>query len=130
MEKERYHIEKQKGDSEMEYLRERIEGNSERIKVLESLTIEMAKISTILSTQQDMSSKQDNTLGKINENLTNLNHKSDRLDERVDSLEGAVKGLRESNTLDIPDLMKKVGWTVLSLLIGGVVSQILFQVFQ
>lgn len=113
----------------MEYLKERVEGNSERIKVLETLTIEMAKISTILSTQQDMAQRQDDTLRKINDNLTDLNHKSDRLDERVDNLEVEVKGLSDSNKLDIPDFTRKVGWTILSLVIGGIVSQMLYHIF-
>lgn len=105
--------------SMMEYLKERIEGNSERIKMLETLTIEMAKISTILSTQQDMASKQDETLRQINKNLTDLNHNLDRLDERVDNLEVEVSGLSESTKLDLPDFSRKVGWTILTLTIGS-----------
>lgn len=116
-------------ESQMEYLKERVQGHDERIKVLETLTIEMAKISTILSTQQDMAKRQDDTLRKINDNLTELNHKSDRLDERVDNLEVEVKGLSDSNTLDIPDFTRKIGWTILSLVLGGVVTQILYRIF-
>lgn len=116
-------------DYQIEYFKEKIEGHESRIKILETMTSEMMKISLILESQQESNRKQDETLNKINENLNKLNYKSDRLSERVDGLEVEVKAQTEGNTIKINDLLRKVGWTVLSLVIGAGLGWI-FTLFQ
>lgn len=106
-------------DYQIEYFKEKIEGHDARIKILETMTSEMMKISLILESQQESNKKQDDTLNKINENLTKLNYKSDRLSERVDGLEVEVKEQADSNTIKVNELLRKIGWTVLSLAIGA-----------
>lgn len=106
-------------DYRYKYLEEKVNGHDERIKGLEYMSIEFTKISTILEMQQDMNKKQDETLIKINDNLTQLNQKSDRLGERVDSLEGEVKESSQRDNISFSLTVRKVLWTVATVIIGG-----------
>lgn len=112
-----------------EYLKERLENQEAKIKVLESMAVEMTKIATILEIQQAMSKEQDRVLKDISQNLSEINHKSDRLNERVDHLESEVKEHSDSNTINVGELTKKIGWTVVSLVIGGIITAIMSGVF-
>lgn len=109
---------------QLEHLRENIDRQDKRIGALEHLTIETTKISTILEMQQKMSENQDNTLVKINDNLTNLNHKTEMMGQRVDSLEDRVEKHNKDSTVNILELAKKVGWTIVTLAIGALFTWI------
>ena len=110
--------EQQQNEYRFKYLEEKISVQEERIKGLEILSNEFTKIATILEMQTEMNRKQDETLTKINDNLTTLNHTTKQLGERVNDLESEVKEVNSRDTISIGVLMRKVGWTVLTLAIG------------
>lgn len=111
--------EQQQNEYRFKYLEEKISVQEERIKGLEILSNEFTKIATILEMQTEMNRKQDETLTKINDNLTTLNHTTKQLGERVNDLESEVKEVNSRDTVSIGVLMRKVGWTVLTLAIGA-----------
>lgn len=109
-------------DYRYKYLEEKVNSHEERIKSLEVMNNEITKISTILEMQAEMNKKQDETLTKINENLTNLNVKSDRLAERVNGLENDVKEVSNRDSISITETMKKIGWLVVTAIVTFVLT--------
>lgn len=109
-------------DYRFKYLEEKVESHDERIKGIEKLSNEFTKISTILEMQTEMNKKQDETLGKINDNLTNLNNTTQRLGERVGHLEGQVGEVTKNDSISVTTLMKRIGWTLFTLVMGGLVT--------
>ena len=111
----------------IQYFRERLDMHEKRIETLETMTTEMVKISMILESQQKSNEKQDVILEKINDNLTNLNQKSDALSERVVKLEGDLKDVTDDNHVNIPKLMRKVGWFVFTVALSAFLAWIFSQ---
>ena len=111
----------------IQYFRERLDMHEKRIETLETMTTEMVKISMILESQQKSNEKQDAILEKINDNLTNLNQKSDTLSERVVKLEGDLKDITDDNHVNIPKLMRRVGWFVFTVALSAFLAWIFSQ---
>ena len=111
----------------IQYFRERLDMHEKRIETLETMTTEMVKISMILESQQESNKKQDEILEKINDNLTNLNQKSDALSERVVKLEGGLKEVTDDNNVNIPKLMRRVGWFVFTVALSAFLAWIFSQ---
>lgn len=109
-------------DYRYKYLEEKVNGHEERIKSLEIMNNEITKISTILEMQAEMNKKQDETLTKINENLTSLNVKSDRLAERVDGLESDVKKASKRDSISVTETIKKIGLLVVTAIVTFVLT--------
>lgn len=80
---------------------------NERLSFVERQTGEMVKIALILDQQTQMNEKQNEIMVKINDNLTTLNHTTNRLGERVNDLETEVKASSKRDTLVISDTLKK-----------------------
>lgn len=108
------------------FIEDKLENHRERIKGLELLSNEFTKISTILEMQIEMNKKQDITLEKINDNLTNLNHTTQQLGERVQKVEGAVDKVNENDSISVTGFLKKIGWLILSGCIGGIITWAFF----
>lgn len=106
-------------DYRMKYIEEKIHGHDDRIKGLEQLSNEFTKISLILEQQIVMNKEQNVTMEKINDNLTNLNNTTQRLGERVGELEGQVKEVKKNDTILVSGVVRKVGWTLFTLIVGG-----------
>ena len=111
----------------IQYFRERLEMHEKRIGTLETMTSEMVKISMILESQQKSNEKQDDILEKINDNLTNLNQKSDTLSKRVVKLEDDLKEVTDDNHVNIPKLMRRVGWFVFTVALSAFLAWIFSQ---
>ena len=111
----------------IQYFRERLEMHEKRIGTLETMTSEMVKISMILESQQKSNEKQDEILEKINDNLTNLNQKSDTLSKRVVKLEDDLKEVTDDNHVNIPKLMRRVGWFVFTVALSAFLAWIFSQ---
>ena len=111
----------------IQYFKERLDMHEKRIETLETMTTEMVKISMILESQQKSNDKQDAILEKINDNLTNLNQKSDTLSERVVKLEGDLKDITDDNHVNIPKLMRRVGWFVFTVALSAFLAWIFSQ---
>lgn len=111
----------------IQYFRERLDMHEKRIETLETMTNEMVKISMILESQQKSNEKQDEILEKINNNLTNLNQKSDTLSERVVKLEGDLKDITDDNHVNIPKLMRRVGWFVFTVALSAFLAWVFSQ---
>lgn len=111
----------------IQYFRERLEMHEKRIGTLETMTSEMVKISMILDSQQKSNEKQDEILEKINDNLTNLNQKSDTLSKRVVKLEDDLKEVTDDNHVNIPKLMRRVGWFVFTVALSAFLAWIFSQ---
>lgn len=103
---------------------ERVQHNhEERLKGVEMMTTEQfTKISTILEIQTEMNKKQDDTLGKINDNLTHLNHTTIALGERVEKIEDKVEKANARDSISVTGFLKKAGWTVFTLIAGGLIG--------
>lgn len=63
--------------------------------------------------QDDIMSRQHNTLEKINENLNILNDGQSKLDEKIENLESRVSKNEELNNIDIRELNKQYQTNVL-----------------
>lgn len=111
----------------IQYFRERLDMHEKRIETLETMTREMVKISMILESQQKSNEKQDEILEKINDNLTSLNQKSDTLSKRVVKLEGELKEVTDDNHVNIPKLMRRVGWFVFTVALSAFLAWIFSQ---
>lgn len=109
-------------DYRLKYIEEKLYGHDDRIKGLEKMTNEFTKISTILEMQTKMNEKQDETLGKINDNLTHLNHTTKVLGDRVNDLETEVKEVNKRDTVSVTGFLRKFGWTVLVGIVGGAIG--------
>lgn len=104
------------------FLEEKLESHNDRLKVVEKLTTEFTKISTILELHIEMGKKQDMTLEKINANLTTLNQETQKLGERVKKVESSVDKVTENDNISLAGLTKKIGWTIFTLIIGGLIT--------
>lgn len=111
----------------IQYFRERLEMHEKRIGTLEAMTTEMVKISMILESQQKSNEKQDETLEKINDNLTSLNQKSETLSKKVVKLEGDLKEVTDDNHVNIPKLMRRIGWFVFTVALSAFLAWIFSQ---
>lgn len=104
------------------YLEDKLNTLNERVKILEVLTQEFTKISTILEIQIELNKKHDSVLERINENLINLNNTTKTLGTRVEQIESSVEKVRERDNISFVDAGKKVIWTIFTLVAGGFVT--------
>ena len=111
----------------IQYFRERLDMHEKRIETLETMTTEMVKISMILESQQKSNERQDEILEKINDNLTSLNQKSETLSKKVVKLEGDLKEVTDDNHVNIPKLMRRVGWFVFTVALSAFLAWIFSQ---
>ena len=118
--------------SEHNILDSRLKTLEYRVSNLEENNREMSKLSTLMEIQVNLNKEQDAflrdqsaTLIKMNENLTSLNLATNRLDNKIETLEDkfieskieSIKGNSvkdDENHISIPKLIKHILWTVLT----------------
>lgn len=117
---------------EKSHLEARVNSLENRVSNLEENSKELSKLSTLMEIQVKLNKEQDDflrdqsvTLIKMNENLTSLNLATNRLDNKIETLEDkfieskieSIKGNSvkdDENHINIPKLIKHILWTALT----------------
>ena len=111
----------------LDYMEKNQDVIKERVDYVQKQTEEMVKIALILDQQTQQNKEQNETMKKINDNLTILNNTTNRLGERVTDLETEVKEQTQRGTIVISEALRKYGGGGLLIAIGVIVTWVLAQ---